>query len=68
MRWDETRWLLLLLGLAACKDARNTAGRPAADTLDATEYIPRDSVDSALNAPRLVAGAPSSSFGYAGDT
>jgi len=53
MRWAE-RALLIVLGLAACKDARKTARGPVADTLDAAEYIPRDSVDSALNAPRLI--------------
>ena len=54
MRWAERRWLLVLLGLAACKDARKTARSPVADTMDIAEYIPRDSVDSALNAPHLV--------------
>ncbi len=59
MRWDK-RGLglgpraLLLLALVGCRDSRTATRTPTADTLDAAEYIPRDSVDSALNAPPLV--------------
>lgn len=44
---------LLLLGvLLGCRDSKPDA-RPA-DTPDVSTYIPRDSVDSALNAPRVI--------------
>ena len=50
MRWAS----LVLIALAGCQDSRSANRTAAADTLDATAYIPRDSVDSSLNAPRLV--------------
>lgn len=43
--------LLVLLG---CKGADSHARAPMADTLDGADYVPRDSADSALNAPRLL--------------
>lgn len=46
--------LLALLGLVACRDSRSANRTPIADTLDVAQYIPRDSVDSALNTPRLI--------------
>jgi hypothetical protein len=59
MRWAERALglgprALLLLALVGCRDSRSGARTPVADSLDAAEYIPRDSLDSALNMPRLI--------------
>ena len=65
MRWAS----FFVLSLLACKDGRSTARTSAADSLDAAEYIPRDSVDSALNAPRLITDRTVIVFWvHAGDT
>jgi hypothetical protein len=41
--------------MVACNKPGRTARTPTADTLDAADtYIPRDSVDSVLNTPRLI--------------
>jgi hypothetical protein len=47
------RPLLLAAAVWSCQGSASS-GRAATDTLDATAYVPRDSVDSALNAPRLI--------------
>lgn len=52
MRWAERA--LVLLALVGCHDSRSASRTSTADTLDAADYIPRDSVDSALNTPRVI--------------
>jgi hypothetical protein len=47
----RTLFLLVLLG---CKGGTSTARGPVADTLESADYVPRDSLDSALNSPRLL--------------
>jgi hypothetical protein len=66
MRWAE----LALLAVIACGDSRSADRRPTADTLDAADaYIPRDSVDSVLNTPRLITDRTVVVFWiHAGDT
>lgn len=44
----------MLLALAGCTGSNSASRAPVADTLDTIDYIPRDSVDSALNTPRLI--------------
>lgn len=51
MRWAD---LIALAALTACGGSGEAARAPAADTLDAADYIPRDSLDSVLNTPRLI--------------
>jgi hypothetical protein len=48
------RALLPLFLLLGCKASNSAARTPVADTLDSADYVPRDSLDSALNAPRLL--------------
>ncbi len=66
MRWAE----LALLAVIACGDSRSADRGPTADTLDAADaYIPRDSVDSVLNTPRLITDRTVVVFWiHAGDT
>lgn len=54
MRWADRRGVLLLLALGACDQAGSDQRAPAADPPVAEAYIPRDSVDSVLNTPRLI--------------
>jgi hypothetical protein len=62
------RRAVLLLFIAGCGGAKSNARAPVADTLD-TEYIPRDSLDSVLNAPRVIATPTVVVFWtHAGDT
>jgi hypothetical protein len=69
MRWGNCA-LLVVLGLCACRGPRSASRAPVADTLDAAEaYIPRDSVDSVLNTPRLITDRTVLVFWiHAGDT
>ena len=46
--------LVVFLALVACRDSRSGDRTPAAETQDISTYIPRDSVDSALNVPRVI--------------
>ena len=54
--WHRTPGIvLLLLGvLLGCRDSRPNTRAQGADAPDVSSYIPRDSVDSALNAPRVI--------------
>ena len=63
------RALLFLVFLVACQGADSGARTPAADTLDAAEYVPRDSLDSLLNTPRVISTPTVVVFWtHAGDT
>lgn len=62
------RRIALLLVMAGCSGAQSSARAPAVDSLDA-EYIPRDSLDSVLNVPRIVSTPTVVVFWtHAGDT
>ena len=59
MRWDKRALglgprALVLLVFLGCGDSRSAGRTASTDTLDATDHIPRDAMDSALNTPRLI--------------
>jgi hypothetical protein len=61
--------LLAILALMGCSRPQRSSRGSAADSVAASAYIPRDSVDSALNAPRLITDRTVVVFWvHAGDT
>jgi hypothetical protein len=60
--------MILVVGAGACGGANSAARTPVADSVG-YQYVPRDSVDSALNTPRLIAERTVVVFWtHAGDT
>jgi hypothetical protein len=48
------RTLLPVVFALGCGGPASHARAPVADTLETADYVPRDSLDSALNAPRVI--------------